>query len=164
MGSGGLGGYFGFLLARAGNDVHFIARGEWLDAMCRNGLRLITSDEDSTIQVKASEDPKDAGTAELVLFCVKTYDTISAAKSILPISDRDSSVLTFQNGIGNIEMISNVVGRESVLPGVTWVGSEVQAPGVIHLFSGGEVIFGEVNGQKTARVERINQAFRAAGN
>jgi 2-dehydropantoate 2-reductase len=164
MGTGGLGGYFGFLLARAGNDVHFVARGARLDAMRQNGLRLITNDEDSTIQVKASDNPRDAGTAELVLFCVKTYDTDSAARSILPILDRDSSVLTFQNGIGNIEMISDVVGRESVLPGVAWVASEVQAPGVIHLFpGGGEIIFGEVNGQKTARVERINQAFRAAG-
>ncbi len=164
MGSGGLGGYFGFLLSRAGNDVHFIARGERLDAMRKNGLRLITSDEDSTIQVKASEDPRDAGTAELVLFCVKTYDTIGSARSILPILERDSSVLTLQNGIENFDQISGVVGTDVVLPGIALIASEVQSPGVMHVTTQiRKVVLGEINGRKTDRIERINQVFRASG-
>lgn len=164
MGSGGLGGYFGFLLARAGNDVIFIARGAKLDAMRRNGLRLITSEEDSTIQVKVTDNPEDAGSAELVLFCVKTYDTTSAARSILPVLERDSSVLTIQNGIENFEKISDIVGSNRVLPGVAWIVSEVQFPGVIHVTASlRKIMFGELNGEKTARVERINDALRRAG-
>ncbi len=164
MGSGGLGGYFGFRLARAGNDVHFIARGARLDAMRQNGLRLTTSDEDSTLQVKASENPEDAGTAELVLFCVKTYDTASAAKSISPILERGSSILTLQNGIENFDQISDVVGSDLVLPGIALIGSEVQVPGVIHVMTQiRKVVFGEISGQKTPRTERINDTFRSAG-
>jgi 2-dehydropantoate 2-reductase len=164
MGSGGLGGYFGFCLARAGNEVHFIARGERLEAIRKNGLRLITSDEDSTIQVRAVENPKDAGAAELVLFCVKTYDTSVAAESILPILERSSTVLTLQNGIENFDQISDIVGTQRVVPGTALIGSEVQAPGVIHVMTQiRKVVFGEINGQKTARAERIDDMLRSAG-
>lgn len=164
MGSGGLGGYFGFLLARAGNDVSFVARGPHLEAMRKNGLRLVTSSEDSVIQVKATDHPEEIGSTELVLFCVKTYDTIEAAKAIAPILDQNGSVLTLQNGIDNYSSISAVVGKDRVLPGGALIVSEVLSPGTIRVTTQSrKIVFGEIDRSKTPRVEKINAVFNEAG-
>ena len=83
MGAGGTGGYFGGLLARAGEDVTFIARGAHLEAMRTRGLTIKSSRAgDFTVPVQATDDPKGMEPVDLVLFCVKTYDTESAAKLI----------------------------------------------------------------------------------
>ncbi|WP_250126276.1 2-dehydropantoate 2-reductase N-terminal domain-containing protein [Chroococcidiopsis sp. CCMEE 29] len=86
MGSGGVGGYYGGMLARAGEDVAFIARGAHLDAMCANGLMVKTAHVgEFTIPVKATDDPNEIGPVDLVLFCVKTYDTDTVAGLIRPL-------------------------------------------------------------------------------
>lgn len=131
MGTGGIGGYFGILLARAGNDVHFIARGAQLDAMTKDGPRLIADNEDFHQGVKATKNPQEIGVVDLGLFCVKTYDTENAARAVLPILKDDSSVLTLQNGIENFRRISAVVGSSRVIPGGALIVSEVESPGVI---------------------------------
>jgi 2-dehydropantoate 2-reductase len=164
MGSGSIGGYLGIQLARAGNDVHFIARGPTLAALEKNGFRLITSNEDVTVHVKASEQPKDAGTVDLALFCVKTYDTQSAAAAILPILRADSCVLTLQNGIENFEQIGAIVGRNRVLPGVMLISSEVSSPGVVRVYTQiRKILLGENGGERSPRVDKIHEVFKAAG-
>ena len=85
MGAGGVGGYFGGRLAQAGNEVVFIARGKHLDALRATGLSLKSPAGDATVKVKAVEDPADAGSAEVVLFAVKLWDTETAAEAIRPL-------------------------------------------------------------------------------
>jgi len=86
-----------------------------------------------------------------------------AAKSISSLLERNSTVLTLQNGIENFDQISSIIGGERVLPGVALIGAEVQAPGVIHISTQiRKAIFGEISGRKTERVERINEVFRSA--
>ncbi|HYU68655.1 MAG TPA: 2-dehydropantoate 2-reductase N-terminal domain-containing protein, partial [Burkholderiales bacterium] len=115
LGSGGIGGYYGALLKRSGHDVAFIARGAHLEAMQRRGLTVRTSEGESTIPVTASADTASIGTVDLVLFAVKSYDTATAAQALTPLMARDTAVITFQNGLDNVEAIAAVAGSEAVL-------------------------------------------------
>ena len=79
MGSGGLGGYFGARLAEGGADVHFVARGKHLQAMRSEGLRVEGPGADSHRRsVNATDDPAAIGVVDLVMFCVKLWDTEAA--------------------------------------------------------------------------------------
>src|SRR5579871_4045046 len=100
MGAGGTGGYFGSLLARAGVDVIFVARGAHLDALRAHGLTIKSRlAGDFTLPVRATDDPAAVGPVDLVLFCVKAFDTDSAAKLIEPMIGPESMVLPLQNGM-----------------------------------------------------------------
>src|SRR6266849_10175975 len=108
--SGGIGGYYGALLAKAGHDVAFIARGAHLEAMQRHGLTVRTPERESTLPVTAVADSRSGGPVDLVLFCVKSYDTEAAARALVPLMARDTLVLTFQNGVDTVDAIASVVG------------------------------------------------------
>src|SRR4029077_4183059 len=106
MGAGGTGGFYGGLLARAGDDVTFIARGARLEAIRARGLTVNSRlAGEFSIPARATAEPKEIGTADLVLFCVKTYDTEPAAALILPVVGPDTVILSVQNGIDNDERI-----------------------------------------------------------
>ena len=100
MGTGGVGGYYGGLLAQHGNDVTFIARGANLNAIRREGLKVKSVHGDFTVfPAKAAEDPGEAGQPDLILFCVKTYSTDDAAQAIRPAVGPQTIVMSLQNGI-----------------------------------------------------------------
>jgi 2-dehydropantoate 2-reductase len=165
MGSGGTGGYFGGLLARAGEDVTFVARGAHLEAIRNNGLtvrsRLVV---DFTVKAEATDDPGQAGPADLVLFCVKAYDTEAAAERLRQAVGPDTVILPVQNGIDSAERIGRVVGAERVIGGLAAVSSVVKEPGVIEHRAGPDVIqLGEMDGPPSARAERIAETLRRAG-
>ncbi len=164
LGSGGIGGYYGALLARSGHDVAFIARGAHLEAMQRRGLTVRTPEGESTIPVTASADTASVGTVDLVLFSVKSYDTATAAQALTPLMARDTAVITLQNGLDNVDAIASVAGSEAVLAGGVYVALQLVGPGVI-LRTGGEgkVVFGELSGTLTERVQRIADALRQSG-
>jgi len=164
IGSGGIGGYYGALLAKAGHDVVFVARGAHLEAMQRHGLTIRTSGGETTVPVIAVADTGRVEPVELVLFCVKSYDTESAAPLLRPLMGRDTTVLTFQNGVDNADTIGSVVGSHAVLPGAVYVALQLAGPGVV-LRTGGEgrMAFGELNGVVSERIQRIAGAFRQSG-
>jgi 2-dehydropantoate 2-reductase len=170
MGSGGVGGYFGGILAKAGNDVVFTARGAHLEAMQRNGLTLIDRGETTLLKpVTAVRMPEEAGgTFDLVLFTVKTYDTTGAAEAIKPVVGPTTTVLPLQNGVDAIDEIGSVVGKDRMLGGSTNIGARINEPGVVERFSPFcNVTIGEpaaANGATTSeRTEAIAAAFKAAG-
>jgi 2-dehydropantoate 2-reductase len=164
LGSGGIGGYYGALLAKGGHDVAFIARGAHLEAMQRRGLTVRTSEGESTIPVTASADTTSVGPVDLVLFSVKSYDTETAAGVLAPLMARDTAVITFQNGLDNVEALASVVDAEAVLAGAVHIALQLVGPGVI-LRTGGEgkIVFGELSGALTERVQRIADAFLQSG-
>jgi len=131
MGAGGVGGYFGGRLAQAGNEVTFIARGNHLAALRAKGLTLRSSAGETRIPVKAVEDPADAGSADVVLFAVKLWDTESAAERIRPLVARGGVVIPFQNGVESIERLGAVLGRERVMGGAAYIAARIGEPGVI---------------------------------
>lgn len=164
LGAGAIGGYYGALLAQAGEDVVFVARGAHLQALSSRGLSVQTADAESTVCVTAVGHTDAVGPVDLVLFCVKSYDTDAAAKSLGPLMTPRTLVLTLQNGLDNVEAIASVVGWEAVLVGSVYVALQLIAPGVI-LHSGGEgrIVFGELAGGPTERTRRIAEVFQHAG-
>ena len=165
MGSGGTGGFFGGLLARAGERVAFIARGAHLEAMRAHGLRVKSRLAGNfTLPVTATDDPREIGPVDLILFCVKTYDTEAALGRILPLVGPETVVLSVQNGIDNAGRIARVVGPDPVVGAVAHVFSAIEAPGVIAQAAGpGRIILGELAGGTSPRTERIVSMFRHAG-
>ncbi len=165
MGSGGLGGFFGALLATAGESVTFVARGRHLAAMRRDGLRVESARGDMHLKpVRATDDPGRIGPVDVVLFTVKLWDTEAAAEACRPLLHQDTAVLTLQNGVDAPSRIAAVLGRGYVLAGVTYVPSVIARPGVIrHTGSDANIIFGELDGRQTERAERLCRSLRAAG-
>jgi 2-dehydropantoate 2-reductase len=165
IGAGGTGGYFGGLLARAGHDVTFIARGTQLEALRTQGLTVESRLAGTfTVPVRATGDPNEVGTVDLVLFCVKTYDTDTAAESIHPLIRPETMLLSLQNGIDNEERISRAVGHDSGIGAVAYVTSTIKTPGVVAQTAGpGKIILGELSGGASARTERLSGVLQGAG-
>jgi 2-dehydropantoate 2-reductase len=167
MGSGGIGGYYGARLLKAGNEVVFVARGAHLEAMQTRGLETRERDGgDVMVQpVQAVRYPADAGgTFDCILFAVKTYDNEEAAAAIAPVVGPETCVLPVQNGIDSVDMVSRSVPRECILAGSTDMSAKILEPGVIQRLSqGSRITVGEPNAPRTPRVERIVAAFHEAG-
>jgi 2-dehydropantoate 2-reductase len=165
VGSGGTGGYFGGLLARAGQDVTFIARGAHLEALHARGLTVESTLAGTfTVPVQATDVPREVGPADLILFCVKTYDTEVAAQSIRPLIRPETIIMSLQNGIGNEECIAQAVGHHSEIGAVAYVVSAIKAPGVVAQTAGpGKIVFGELGGGTSARTERLHDVLQRAG-
>ena len=162
MGAGAVGGYFGAKLAAAGHDLVFLARGKHLAAMRQNGVRVESAGDALCIHdALFTKDAPHAGAVDLVLFCVKSYDTEAAAHSIEPLIGPHSQILSLQNGIDNPEKIAARWGVERTWTGVVYIGAQVSAPGVIRHSSGGKIVFGAIDMAKK-NGEAIAQAFSAA--
>jgi 2-dehydropantoate 2-reductase len=165
MGTGGVGGYYGGLLAQQGHDVTFIARGAHLTAIQEKGLRVNSIHGDfHIIPAKATDNPKEIGPVNLVLFCTKTYATDQAARQIQPVVGEKSTVMSLQNGVESAEQIGAILGMEHMIGATTWISSSVEAPGVIKQVSQfRRVVLGELDGQITPRVQAIFETFRDTG-
>ena len=164
MGSGGLGGYFGGLLAQSGADVTFVARGAHLHALQERGLTVRSVNGDFTVPVQACADPRALPPASVVLFCVKTYDAAAAAALLQPVVDAQTIVLTLQNGVDMAADLQTTFGRGTVLAGVTRIGSTLVAPGVIEQPTTDRLIeFGSLTGQEQEQVECVRTLCTMAG-
>jgi 2-dehydropantoate 2-reductase len=164
MGSGGVGGYFGGLLARAKEDVTFIARGAHLEAIQKNGLQVKSVVGDFHVRPKATHDPAAVGPVGLVLFSVKAYDTEAAGSAIRPMVGRETVVLCLLNGVDNEEKLRAILGEQRVMAGVVHILSTISAPGVIRQIAGPRTIkLGEKDGRITSRVERVHSVLKGAG-
>lgn len=165
MGTGGVGGYYGGLLAQQGNDVTFIARGAHLYALRHEGLKVKSVHGDFTVvPANATDDPANVGPVDLVLFCVKTYNTDEAAEAIRPAMGPQTAVMSLQNGVDAAERIGKVVGLEHVIGGATWLSSAVEAPGVIRQISQfRRIVFGELDGGRSERIQAIYEVLNQTG-
>jgi 2-dehydropantoate 2-reductase len=161
FGTGGVGGYFGARLAQAGEDVSFIARGGHLHAIRENGLRVESILGDFVIQpAKASDDPAEIGTVDLVILGVKAWQVPEAAEAMKPLIDAQTVVLPLQNGISAASQLEAVLGREHVLGGLCRISVLIVAPGVIrHVAIQPTIVFGELDTQPSVRLESLRQVF-----
>ena len=165
MGTGGVGGYYGALLAKQGHEVTFVARGAHLKAIQENGLQIKSIFGDFQVKpAKATDNPAQIEPVDLIMFCAKTYDTDDAVQKIKPIVGKETTVLSLQNGVDAVERIGNVLGVEHIVAGATWISSALEAPGVIKQMSDfRRVVLGELNGQRTSRIQAIYEAFKQTG-
>lgn len=165
MGVGGTGGYFGGLLARAGEDVTFIARGRHLEALRTRGLQVKSPlFGDFVLNVRATDDPQEIGPVDLVLFCVKSYDTEVAAQQIIPIVGPQTMVLSLQNGIGNEERLAHILGEHAILGAVAFVTARIEAPGVILQSTKlSKLLIGELHGGISQRIHQLQETLEQSG-
>lgn len=165
IGSGGLGGYFGGLLAQAGHRVTFVARGAHLDALRRQGgVHLRTTHGEFFAPAHAAADPADGPRADLVFFSVKSFDTEQAAVSLPPAMGPDTAILSVQNGVENEEILVRMFGADRVLGGNVYLLATIQAPGIVEQTGGPRVLnFGEWRGGMSDRARRLEAALKEAG-
>ena len=163
MGAGGVGGCLGGLLGKAGNDVWLIVRGEHLEAIRANGLKLIRPDTEFVVQVNATDNPAEVGPVDLVLFTVKTYQNRHVITTLKPLMGHETSVITLQNGVESHEQLGAVLGPSNILPGAYWASSHILSPGVIGEDVPAQISFGEIDDTDSLRSPDIRKVFRDAG-
>jgi 2-dehydropantoate 2-reductase len=158
VGAGAVGGYFGGMLARAGAPVTMIGRPAFVDAANKNGLFLDTLQFQDTVRVQASTELSAAAGAEIVLFCVKTTDNAATARELAPLLAPGALVVSFQNGVDNVEQIRAAANVEA-LPTVVYIGVSVPEPGKIKHAGRGDL----VSGPRSEKTERLAALFERAG-
>jgi 2-dehydropantoate 2-reductase len=165
MAAGSVGGYFGGLLTRAGNDVLFVARGENLAAIENRGLIVESvTTGDFSVDARAVERPGGSWTADLVLFCVKSYHNDVAIETISPAVGPLTTILTLQNGIGSGDELSAAFGPQRVMLGAAYVEAAHPGPGLFQELGGQcRIVFAEQDGSPSPHGGKIQQAFADAG-
>jgi 2-dehydropantoate 2-reductase len=159
-----VGGYFGARLAEAGNEVCVVARGQHLAAIREHGLKIRSPIGDASVAVAASDDPVEIGPCDVVLLCVKSYDTEDAAAQLGPLLSPSTPVVSLQNGVDNEERLAARIGADRVLGGAAFIFSSVVEPGVVeHTGGPARLVFGELNSGRSARAERLLETLQGAG-
>jgi 2-dehydropantoate 2-reductase len=132
MAAGAVGGYFGARLAAAGHDVTFIARGAHRDAIRRDGLKIENALGDLHLKdVNVTDDPKQVGPVDVVLFAVKLWDTETAGEQTHALVGSNTRVITLQNGVDSVERLAPILGDDATIGGATYVVTTIARPGVI---------------------------------
>lgn len=165
VGAGGVGGYFGGVLAHSGAPVVFIARGAQLRAIRTRGLRIEAPGGGFLLApVDATDDPAEIGPVDLVLLCVKTYDLAEAIEQCRPLVGPHTAVLTLQNGVEAPGLAAAAFGAAAVLPGLVYSEVSLREPGVIVQGDAPRrIVLGEPGGESSARAQQFAAAFVAAG-
>ncbi|MGY6126520.1 ketopantoate reductase family protein [Paraburkholderia strydomiana] len=165
LGAGALGCAIGSALTEGGHETWLVDRSAaHVEAMSRDGLQV--DDERGTRQVKvrATMNPAEVGPVDVVIVLVKSFHTDQAMRGALALVGPETVVLSLQNGLGHEDVLSEIVGRERVLAGKTYVGGVLRGPGHIQAGVTGKLtIIGELDGRITARAQAIADAFNAAG-
>jgi 2-dehydropantoate 2-reductase len=164
FGAGGVGGYFGGRLAASGADVTFIARGTQLEALRARGLRIESPKGDVTVRpVQVMGAPARLGPVDVVMFTVKMYDAEAASAALPPLVGPGTVVIPFQNGVESVDILTRAIGRDAVAGGTAYVAAVVSEPGVIKHTAMDSLIFGELDGTRSPRLERFLAACQPAG-
>lgn len=165
LGAGALGCSIGGTLAQAGHAVTLINRnGVHVDAINTGGLRMRTAQGEVTVRTRAATSALGLGPQDLVVVLVKSFHTRKAMAGALELVAPDTVVLSLQNGLGHEDILAELVGRERLLAGKTYVGGVLLGPGhVIAGVPGKETRIGELDGRITPRALAVCEAFNAAG-
>jgi 2-dehydropantoate 2-reductase len=164
VGAGGVGGYFGGRLAAAGADVSFVARGAHLDALRSSGLTIHSFKGDVYLpHVSATDNPAAIGPVDIVLFTVKLYDAEAASRLLPPLIGPDTAVIPLQNGVEGADIVARQVGPAHTAGGTVYLAAVISEPGVVRHSALDHLIFGELEGRRSARLERLLEACRPAG-
>lgn len=165
FGTGGVGGFFGGHLARAGEEVVLLARGEHLRAIRERGLTVAGPEDSFTVSpALATDEPSEAGVAELILVGVKAWQVPEAARQMRPMVGEKTTVLPLQNGVEAPDQLARVLGEDVVLGGLCRLISRLDGPGrVQHAGAPPSIALGEMDDRPSERAERITAMLRGAG-
>lgn len=164
FGSGGVGGYFGGRLAQSGEEVIFIARGEHLQAIRKDGLKVDSILGDFVISpAKAIDSPAEVGTVDVVLVAVKAWQVTEAAEAMKPMVGPETVVLPLENGVDAPDQLAASLGAEHVLGGLCHISAFRAAPGHIkHVAIQPHIALGEIDCHPSERVEALRQVLARA--
>jgi 2-dehydropantoate 2-reductase len=164
LGTGGVGGYYGGVLARAGHDVRLWARGANLDALRGRGLEVRTPEGTFTVAVTATDVAAELGQVEFAVVAVKSYSLPDVAEAARTVALRGATLLPFLNGVDAAERLTALgVPREALLGGLTMISTARVAPGVVERKSAFQsIVLGELAGGTSPRVQRIVEALGSA--
>ncbi len=165
IGTGGVGGYFGAKLAQTGNEVTFLARGEHLKAIQKNGLTVKSILGDFRVEnIKATDKISNIEKPDLVIISVKAWQVKGIGEELKPILKSDTTIIPLQNGVLAADELMENIDRKHILGGLCRIISKIEAPGVINHFGvTPTIVFGELDKSKTERLARIQNVFNAAG-
>jgi 2-dehydropantoate 2-reductase len=165
IGTGGVGGYFGGKLAKAGNDVTFLARGKHLKALQENGLMVKSFMGDFLLKpVKASDKIIDLGNPDLIVVATKAWQVREVAKDLSPIVAENTAILPLQNGISAADELKKHVDPVNVIGGLCRIISKIESPGVIHHMGVDPLVtFGELDNSRSSRAENLRRLFDRSG-
>lgn len=164
VGAGGVGGLFGGLLHRSGEDVAFVARGRHLEALRGGGLEVRSSLGTFAVRATAAEDPAAIGKADAVLVAVKAWQVEEVAPRLRPLVGPGTVVVPMENGVEAAGTLAAALGEGPVAGGLTHVFAWIEAPGVLrHVGPAPRVTLGELRGGGSERLERLAVALRKAG-
>ncbi len=169
FGTGAVGGYFGGLLALAGHEVSFIARGAHLEAILQHGLilRYIQGDQQSEEIVKApaTNNPAEIGQVDYVLFGVKAYETEQAGRQLQPLIGENTAIITIQNGLDSPNQLAALYGKDKIMTGAARIEITLGEPGVVVKYGpprgGCNLNLAEMSGERSERLEKLVEAFKA---
>jgi len=168
VGAGAVGGFYGAMLARAGQRVVLIGRPPHVEAIQRDGLRLDMAGQVETLRAEASTELAAVRGSDLVLFCVKSTDTERVASELGPLLEPHAVVLSLQNGVENASIIARHV-RQTVVPAVVYVATAMAGPGSVRHFGRGDLVIGALNADArhdpaiTGVLQDLVTLFGAAG-
>jgi 2-dehydropantoate 2-reductase len=164
FGVGAVGGHFGARLAQVNPDISFIARGETLKALFRDGLRVESISGGFHIYpVKATADPKQIGSVDFVLLTVKAWQVPEAAEMLSPMIGSKTGVIFLGNGVEAHEQLTSILGKEHVLGGLCRISAYASPLGTIrHVGINPTVVMGELDNQLTSRLEGLKKEFEKA--
>lgn len=164
VGPGAIGILFGTMLIRSGQKVWFLDHNKQrIEFISKNGISLESKDKVYAHKVEITDKAIDLGDIDLFIICVKSYDTKGAARSIKSALKDRSLILTLQNGVGNIEILSEILGQERVIGGVTSQGANVISYGKVRHAGFGETAIGRIDGKISAYLRDIREVFNKAG-
>lgn len=163
VGTGAIGSIFGTVLCNNGQDVTFVEKKQdYIKEIKENGLHIDYGQGEKVLNIKITDNIEDGGTPDLIIMAVKSYDNVQAAKDVLKVMGPNTLVLTMQNGVGNVETISEIIGKKQMIAGTTTFGSTVVKTGYVKSSIGG-IHIGEIAGGITERIKKIAKDLETGG-
>jgi 2-dehydropantoate 2-reductase len=163
VGANALGLYYGALLQRGGEDVHFLLRRDY-DAVSCGGLKIFSIDGDFELPVvQAYRSPEEIGPVDLVLVGLKTFANDRYGELITQLVGEGTLILTLQNGLGNEDALAELFGAQRIIGGVAFLCSNRGAPGEVHHLGAGRIVLGEYSRIDPERVSSLAAMFTQAG-
>ena len=169
VGAGAIGRIFGIYLSKQGHELLFVDKNERVvEAINNRGLGLMAygsedPEEISYTSASAVVDPSSIKDCDLVILAVKSFDTLPASRSVAHLISEKSPILSLQTGLGNIEILEKLVGKDSIIGGFTFMAGTSLSPGVVRHGGIGKTYIGELTGQDSARISKISKVFNESG-